>query len=42
MVWYSPFENTRNKEIAETFPELSDAFLQINNNTYDLMDIFKK
>ncbi len=42
IVWYKPFENTRNKEIAETFPELKDAFLEINSNTYDLMDIFKK
>jgi len=42
IVWYKPFENTRNKEISETFPELSDAFLEINSNTYDLMDVFKK
>jgi len=42
IVWYKPFENTRNKEIAETFPKLKDAFLEINSNTYDLMDIFKK
>jgi len=42
IVWYKPFENTRNKEIAETFPELADAFLEINSNTYDLMDVFKK
>ena len=42
IVWYKPFENTRNKEISETFPDLSDAFLEINSNTYDLMDIFKK
>lgn len=42
IVWYSPFENTRNKEIAETFPELKNAFEMINENTYDLMDIFSK
>ena len=42
IVWYKPFENTRNKEIAETFSELKDAFLEINSNTYDLMDVFKK
>ncbi len=42
IVWYKPFENTRNKEIAETFPELTTIFETINDNTYDLMDIFKK
>ncbi|NDK07958.1 DUF2779 domain-containing protein [Candidatus Gracilibacteria bacterium] len=42
IVWYSPFENTRNKEIAETFPEFRESFELINTNTYDLMDIFKK
>ena len=42
IVWYSPFENTRNKEIAETFPELKESFEMINENTYDLMDIFSK
>lgn len=42
IVWYSPFENTRNKEIAETFPDLKKYFEIINENTYDLMDIFSK
>lgn len=42
IVWYKPFENTRNKEISETFPELKEAFETINENTYDLMDIFSK
>lgn len=42
IVWYKPFENTRNKEIAETFLALTDTFQTINENTYDLMDIFKK
>ncbi len=42
IVWYSPFENTRNKEVAETFPDLKEAFEMINQNTYDLMDIFAK
>lgn len=42
VVWHKPFENQRNIEIAETFEQLSDKFLQINENTYDLMDIFKK
>ncbi len=42
IVWYSPFENTRNKEIAETFSDLKKSFEMINQNTYDLMDIFSK
>ncbi len=42
IVWYKPFENTRNKEIAETFEDLKDSFKKINENTYDLMEIFSK
>lgn len=42
IVWYKPFENTRNKEIAESIPKLAEIFQSINTNTYDLMDIFKK
>ncbi len=42
IVWYKAFENTRNKKIAETFENLRDKFEMINENTYDLMDIFSK
>ncbi len=35
------FENTRNKEVADLFPHLSD-YLKINDATYDLRDIFSK
>ncbi len=42
IVWYKAFENTRNDEISEIFPELESKFQEINKNTYDLMDIFKK
>lgn len=42
IVWYKPFENTRNAEIAGIFPDLADDFLSINEKTYDLMDIFAK
>lgn len=42
IVWYKPFENTRNKEISETFEELKDKFEMINKNTFDLMEIFSK
>ena len=40
IVWYDNFENTRNKEIAEDYPHLRESFLKINENTFDLMDIF--
>jgi Domain of unknown function(DUF2779) len=30
------FENSRNKEIAKLFPDLANAFLTINERTYDL------
>lgn len=36
IVWHEWFENTRNKEIAKLFPDLADAFLTINERTYDL------
>ena len=42
IVRYKPFENTRNKEIAGLFPDLADKFLKINDNTFDLMDIFSQ
>jgi len=34
------FENTRNKEIANIFPDLSD-YLTINTQTYDLKKVFE-
>lgn len=40
VVWYKWFENTRNTEIAEIFPDLADDFLAINDKTFDLMDVF--
>lgn len=42
IVWYKPFENTRNEEIATIFPDLADQFLTINDKTFDLMEIFSK
>ncbi len=39
IVWHEWFENTRNKEIVQLFPDLADAYLAINNNTYDLKKI---
>jgi len=40
VVWYKGFENSRNKEIAELFPDVADDFLAINDKTFDLMDVF--
>lgn len=42
VVWYKAFENSRNKEIAQNHPEFATAFETINENTFDLMDIFKE
>lgn len=39
VVRYEWFENSRNKEIAKLFPDLADAYLHINDNTFDLMKI---
>ena len=36
VVWYKDFENTRNREIGEKYPKLSDSFKKINDKTYDL------
>jgi hypothetical protein len=40
--WYASFEKTRNKEMAELYPEYKDFLVDINDRTFDLMDIFKK
>lgn len=39
IVRHEGFENSRNKEVAKLFPDLTDAFLRINQNTYDLKRI---
>lgn len=40
IVWHKGFENSRNKETAELFPDLADSFFKINESTFDLKDIF--
>jgi SNF2 family DNA or RNA helicase len=40
IVWYEPFEATRNKELAERLPEMREFLESVNNRIYDLMDIF--
>ena len=42
IVWYKPFEATRNSEMAERYPEYSSFLLNMNERIYDLMDVFKK
>lgn len=40
--WYASFEKTRNREMAEMYPEYADFLHDLNTRTFDLMDIFKK
>ena len=42
VVWYKDFENTRNKEMWEKYPIFTSSFEKINENTYDLYEIFKQ
>lgn len=42
IVWNKSFERSRNKEMAELFPELKPFFESMNNRMYDLMDVFSK
>lgn len=35
------FENSRNQEMWEMYPEYKKFFEQINSNTFDLMDVFR-
>jgi len=39
--WHASFENTRNKQIAEIYPEHSQFLLELNDRTFDLESIFK-
>lgn len=41
IVWYKPFESTRNKELSERLPEYANFMNGVNDRIYDLMDIFK-
>jgi hypothetical protein len=42
IVWYKPFETSRNKEMALMYPDYADFLNRINARVYDLMDIFAK
>lgn len=39
--WYAKFEKGRNQEMAEQHSEYADLLNNVNERTYDLMDIFK-
>jgi Domain of unknown function(DUF2779) len=39
--WHASFENTRNKQIAEIYPEYRKFLLDLNERTFDLETIFK-
>lgn len=41
IVRYKWFENSRNTEAWKMYPEYIEQFEHINNNTFDLMDVFK-
>ena len=42
IVWYKPFERTRNSELGELSPSNREFLSDINNRIYDLMDLFHK
>jgi hypothetical protein len=42
IVWYKPFETSRNSEMALMYPEYTDFLNSVNSRVYDLMDIFTK
>jgi len=42
LVWYEPFEKSRNIELGKLHPEYEGFFKDVNNRVYDLMKIFKK
>jgi len=40
--WHASFENTRNKEMADLYPQYSSLLLNLNARTFDLETVFKK
>jgi hypothetical protein len=41
IVWNKSFENWRNDDLATLYPMYAELFGHINQQTFDLMDIFK-
>lgn len=42
VVWNQPFEETRNREMADLVPEAADFLLDVNSRMIDLMDVVRK
>ncbi len=42
IVWYKPFEKSRNTEMGQRLPGCKDFFNILNDRVFDLMDIFSK
>lgn len=42
IVWYKWFENTRNTEIAQQYPQYETLCQYVNEHTFDLMEIFSE
>lgn len=42
VVWFQPYEKTRNAEMAEFVPHLSEFLQGLNGRVIDLMEPFKK
>lgn len=42
IVWYKPFETSRNSEMALMYPQYANFLNSVNERVYDLMDIFTK
>jgi CRISPR/Cas system-associated exonuclease Cas4 (RecB family) len=42
IVWYKPFETSRNKEMGKSYEEYNKFLLSVNDRVYDLMDVFSK
>ncbi|MEJ7902060.1 MAG: DUF2779 domain-containing protein [Thermomicrobiales bacterium] len=42
VVWNQPFEETRNREMADLVPEAAEFLLDVNSRMIDLMDVVRK
>lgn len=42
IVWNKSFENGRNVDLASLYPSYNTVFSSVNEQTFDLMDIFKR
>ena len=42
IVWYKGFENSRNMETANMYPEYREFFEKVNEHTFDLMEVFSE